>query len=598
MPLHVSIVSVKTYKYVRVFSSYRNEQGKPRSRLVENHGRLDALLQKDPDYVEKLKARIAKENELEVQAKARELEIQAKKRMDKLSDLAKEATHCRGCFQSFRVGAALIRKVWCDLKLPEMFRYLQQSKGFKYPYDQTAYLLTEQRLLNPTSKLKTFELKSSSIIDHSQIDHVDDLYKVLDALHQDKKTIIRHLNREITKRTKRKVSAAFYDVTTYAFESRQSSEYKDFGLSKDHKVNEVQVVLGLVMDENGIPIDYELFNGSTNEFGTMVPLIKKIKKDYDLDRLIVVADRGLNSSENLFALKDIGCDFVIAQKFKTASAEIREQIMDQGNWQQSIYDEDGQLICHYKSLEVEQALYETRQSPKTLKYYKTKNIIDTMKVHWIVSYSPARAHKDQTDRERAVAKAQKAVEEPQRLKPTGYKALVKQPKTKGTPCLNWEKISEQARWDGYYVICTNLSSSPAEVSKIYRKLWQIEDCFRVSKSQLEARPCFVWTDPHIYGHFLSCFVSLTIEKYMLFTLKQAYGSAVTHEKMLHAMREVLVVYDDINPQLPLFLKLYENQLFDQMCEAFGLIPLNKVEKPSNLKRKLRLPNISVVATKP
>lgn len=189
---------------------------------------------------------------------------------------------------------------------------------------------------------------------------------------EDKESVVNHLNREIQKRIKRKITAAFYDVTTYSFESRNIADYKDFGQSKDHKVNEVQLMLGLVMDENGIPIDYELFNGSTNEFGTMVPLIKKIKTTYGIDQLIAVADRALNSSENLFALRQIGCDFVIAQKFKNASADEKKAIIDQNTWQQSTSDENGEILYHYKTIEVNKPLYETRISPTTKLNYKTK----------------------------------------------------------------------------------------------------------------------------------------------------------------------------------------------------------------------------------
>ena len=149
-------------------------------------------------------------------------------------------------------------------------------------------------------------------------------------------------------------------MTTYSFDSRCVSDYKDFGISKDHKVNEVQVVLGLVMDENGIPIDYELFNGNTNEFGTMVPLIEKIKKTYHLKQLIVVADRGLNSCQNLFDLKDIGCDFVIAQKFKTTSEHLKEQILDHENWQKFVCNDEGEVVCRYKTLDVKQDRKSTR----------------------------------------------------------------------------------------------------------------------------------------------------------------------------------------------------------------------------------------------
>lgn len=596
MPMHVSIVSVKNHKYIRVCSSYRNAEGKPRTRVIENHGRLETALEKDPEFLDKLKARIAEENRLEQLAKDRELELQARKRMDKLSELAQSNNDLPGCFHLYNVGAAIIRKVWCDLKMPEFFRYLQKDRNIGYSYDKAAYLLTEQRLLAPASKLQNFKNKDSSIIDHSEIDHLQDLYRVLDLLKEDKESVVKHLNREIQKRTKRKITAAFYDVTTYSFESRNISDYKDFGLSKDHKVNEVQVVLGLVMDENGIPIDYELFNGSTNEFGTMVPLIKKIKTTYGIDQLIVVADRGLNSSENLFALRQIGCDFVIAQKFKNASADEKKAILDQNNWQKSTCDENGEIFCRYKTIEVNKPLYETRTSPTTKLNYKTKKVIDTMNLHWIVSYSPRRAKKDRADRDRAIDKALDAIKNPGKLRLTGYKSLVKMPRKDGAPQLDTEKIEEQSQWDGYYVICTNLEISPERATEIYRKLWQIEDCFRVSKSQLETRPCFVWTDSHIYGHFLSCFISLVLEKYMLYSLKQELGDQVTHGKMCSALRQSQVVYDDINPQLPLFLRLYEPGLFDEMSKHFGLKVLSRVEKPVGLKKKLHLPGLKVVAT--
>ena len=597
MPLHVSVVSVKDHRYIRVYSSYRNEKGQPRSRIIENHGRLDSALAKDPQYLEKLKERIAQENALEAKNKSLELEKAARKRMDKLAETAKGLNEKPGSFKSFNVGAALIRKVWVDLKMPEMFRHLQRGRKIQYPYDQTAYLLTEQRFLNPSSKLKSFNHRTNSIIDHDKVDHLEDLYKVLDVLQEDKKTIVRHLNKEIQKRTQRTVTAAFYDVTTYSFESRSISEYKDFGLSKDHKVNEVQVVLGLVMDENGIPIDYELFPGSTNEFGTMVPLIKKIKDTYHLKQLIVVADRGLNSSQNLFALKDIGCDFVIAQKFKTAASKIKRQILDPDNWEEFICNEDGEVQCRYKTLSVDQALYEMKESPKTHRNYRTSNVLDTMKLNWVVSYSPARALKDKADRDRAVEKAKKAVEDPGRLKSSGYKSLITIPKGSGAPCINWSKIEEQAKWDGYYTVCTNLEISAQEVTRIYRKLWQIEDCFRVSKTHLETRPCFVWTDSHIYGHFLSCFVSLVIEKYMLYVLKKELGQEeVTHSRMLESIRAANVVYDDINPQVPLYLRLYEIGMYDRIAAVFGLEVLNRVETPASLRKKLHLPIAKGVAT--
>ncbi len=177
-----------------------------------------------------------------------------------------------------------------------------------------------------------------------------------------------------------------------------------------------------------------------------------------------------------------------------------------------------------------------RESPTTHRNYKTSNVLGTMNLKWVVSHSPSRAAKDKADRDRAIEKPRRPsrilADLKQRLQVSRQSAERQRLST-----INWEKINEQAKWDGYYVICTNLNISPHDATAIYRKLWQIEDCFRVSKTCLEARPCFVWTDPHIYGHFLSCFISLVIEKYMLYTFKNELGKEeITHEKMLEALR--------------------------------------------------------------
>lgn len=276
---------------------------------------------------------------------------------------------------------------------------------------------------------------------------------------------------------------------------------------------------------------------------------------------------------------------------------LEKQILDQENWQQFVCDDEGEVICRYKTLEVTQELHEMRESPKTHRNYKTLNVLDTMDLKWVVSYSPSRAAKDKADRDRAIEKAQQAVADPSRLKNRGYKSLVKVPKGKDSPSINWGKINEQAKWDGYYVICTHLNISPHDATAIYRKLWQIEDCFRVSKAFLEASPCFVWTDPHIYGHFISCFISLVIEKYMLYTFKNELGQEeIAHDKMLEALRTADVVYDDIIPQVPFYLRLYEAGLFDRISALVNLGVLNRVEVPSALRRKLHLPLTKVVAT--
>lgn len=591
MSRNVSIISCKGYKYIRVCESYRNAQGQPRSKVIENHGRLDAALTKDPDYVVKLKERVARENEAARAARFKALEDDAQTRIRRLQRTASGEPDY-SCVKPLNIGAALIRQVWKDLALPQVFRYLQSKSKIEYSYDKAAFLLSSERILHPGSKRNTFYGRDRSIVPFDEISDINVIYRVLDRLSQDKANIVRHLNREINKRLNRTVTAAFYDVTTYAFESRNADELRNFGLSKDHKVNEVQVVLGLVMDEYGIPIDYDLFEGSTSEFGTMLPMIKRIRHDYDLKKLVVVADRGLNSNENLLQLRDLQCDFVIAQKIKNCAEEQQAIVLDSANWQSVLTDDDG-VVISYKTLDVKKEIYETRVSPKTGRKYKVGKPIDELDVRWIVSYSRSRAKKDNSDIDRAVEKARKALANGTNLlKARGYRSLIDIPKGEGTPKLDLEKIAEARKWAGYYAVCTNLKAeSSQDVMAIYRNLWRIEDCFRVSKSMLETRPCFVWTPEHIRGHFMSCYISLVLEKYMAHVL-QSHSTEFTAEKICRALRSAIVVYDD-DVQYPQYQRAYETETgFDEMLRIFGLEPPLRREDKRSLAKKLRLKEIS------
>ena len=255
-----------------------------------------------------------------------------------------------------------------------------------------------------------------------------------------------------------------------------------------------------------------------------------------------------------------------------------------------------QVLCRFKQLETIKELYETKVSKKTGRRYKTKKLLDSMPVSWIVTYSAKRAQKDIKDLERGIEKAKRALQTKTSITSRkGFRSLIKVAQDTANATLDVEKIKESRRFAGYYAVCTNLKTkTPESIMAIYRKLWQIEDCFRVSKTQLETRPCFVWTDGHIRGHFLSCYISLVIEKYMLYELKKALGKEeITTERLCRALQEAEVLYDDSDMQTPLMLRLYESELFDRMCSTFGLEVLNRVEQPYTVRRKLHLGSLNV-----
>lgn len=595
MALCVCVIKNRKYQYVRVCRAYRNEKGQPTSETIENHGRLDECLKKDPNYVEALRERIAKQNALQKEVEAKLFQDQLAENTQRLIDAKNQSsTDALNDYSSCRrlnIGVAVIKRVWDQLNLSSSFQYLQSKTKVKYRYDHLAFMLSALRILLPSSKLRAYQHRNDYIVDFSEFDNLKTVYNVLNRLAQDKQAIVRSLNRQISKLTKRDLTLAFYDVTTYGFESQAQSELKDFGLSKANKVNEVQVVLGLVMDSNGIPVDYDLLPGNTSEFGTMIPIIERVKQTYNIDRLTVVADRGLNSSENLSKLKSMNCDFVIAQKIRNCSQEIQDEILDDANWEQTVFDEQtGEVFCRYKHLSVPRELRETKISPKTGKKYNTSKIIETMDVNWVVSYSPKRAHKDNADTDRLVSKAQKAIDNKLSLVSSrGYRALLKVPKTNENVQLDLAKIADRRKWAGYYAVCTNLPvDDHQKIMSMYRQLWQIEDCFRTSKTWLETRPCFVWTDEHIQGHFMSCYLALTIERLMKFLVRQA-GLQISSEALLQTLRTASVTpVSNTSKSAVVYQKMDVDQYFDDVCEVFGLGRLHRYESRGGLLKALRL----------
>ena len=590
MPVNVSIVKNGNHQYIRVCQSYRNEKGQPTSRVIENHGRLDLALLKDPQYVEKLRERVKEQNELEKQAKIGLIEKQAAETMQHYQDLAGEKANTES-FHCLNVGMTVVKKLWNDLSLPSIFRYFDRNSRAHYAYNDLVFYLCMSRILAPGSKLKNFYDKDDYILDFNQdISNLRVLYRVLDRLSQDKTSLVHSLGHQVGKLTERKITAAFYGVTTYEFESQSQSELKDFGLSKANKVNEVQVVMGLLMDENGIPVDYELFKGNTSEFSTLCPIIERLKQTYDLQKVVVVADRGLNSNENLSKLLEMKCDFVIAQKIKNLGQQVGEKVRTDPWDGVHVDTQTGEVLYQWRKMEVEKPLYETTIDPASGKKTVNRNKeTGKLSVTWLVTYSEARAHKDLADLNRKIEKTQKALSSKQSLTSAkGYKGLIKVPKGQGKPELNLEKIRKERQWVGYYAICTNLSDKKHdEIMKQYRQLWRIEDCFRTSKSYLEARPCFVWTDEHINGHFLSCYISLVIEKLAMHLLKQKLPE-MTEERFLSAICQAQVLPLNTDPLNPVYLKVDCNKDFDQICEAMGLGVLSRCESRAGLHKKLKI----------
>ena len=385
----------------------------------------------------------------------------------------------------------------------------QHDSKITYSLPETTFLMALQHLLQPMSKYQTHESQDKYF--HLPGINLQHMYRALDRLSEQKEEIERTLFEYNYIRLNKQVDVVFYDVTTIHFESVIADELREFGFSKNGKFNEVQVVLGMIIDKDGLPVGYELFKGNTFDGKTMVETLEKIKKRFRITRMIIVADRGLNSKGNLHLIKKAGYGYIMAAKIKGSAATLQKKVLEDSGFT-DIFDKKGNLEFRCKAIEHENAFTdeggETHMLPENM----------------IVSYSPKRAKENKADRERLIEKAKFYIDNPEKIKASnkrsGKKFINQTGKDNATYSLAIEKIEKDAKFDGYYAIQTSEKAmSATEIMEAYHTLWKIEESFRIMKTTLELRPVYHSVKSRIEGHFVVCFLAFLLERNMELLLK-------------------------------------------------------------------------------
>ncbi|MDP3486665.1 MAG: IS1634 family transposase [Bacillota bacterium] len=514
---------------------------KKKTRVVKTLGNYERMLAEDPDIIEKLKK----------EAAAITLEKKESRVPVTLQVHVSEITSPDDVVPSYSFGHALVKRLWAQMSL-ETFFSGSCGKRNAESVARTLYFLTAHRCADPAS------IHASALDQGSyagiQSTGLDLFYDVLDVLASQKDAMVEHLCDFFERKTARNGPEAYYDVTTYAFESTRWGELRMFGFSKDHKNNEVQVVMGLLLDNNGIPITYELFPGNTMDQSTLKESVENLKKLYKLEKITVVADRGLNSGSNLTYLCSETHDFVISYTLKRSPEAFKALVWDDEGWHNSV-DNTGETISRSKvirqQLDVKIPINQ-RELPKVKKRgrppkYRTEQIPVNIHLTW----SAKRAAKDRGDRERMLERLAKRLDKPYQLKASMQRGC-NQYLQMDLDSENWqideEKIRSAAQFDGYYAIITNnLTLNTEEASSIYGGLWKIEESFRVLKTDLKARPVYVWTDNHIRGHFALCFLSLCLVRYAQYILDKEKKTNYSVARICKAFREPLALVQGVFP---------------------------------------------------
>ena len=560
----VQVYQSGNHRYVRIIESYRIPGEKnPRIRVLRNLGREDDLEAQEPGIVARLKREHQASRQADLTAKQDYALESIKSLLEQRPDASAEG------FPLVNYGVNAYQSLWSELKLDYFFDYRQKKDSkIAFKVKNLTSLLVYNRLLNPSSKKKAFELQEQFLTPGSE--HLEEIYRVLPFLAKQKENLEKHLNKQLGLQMNRSLSVAFYDVTTYYFESVKGDALKTFGYSKDNKVNQVQVVMGLLIDEQGIPISYELFPGNTNDFRTLEPVMKHLKEHYGIHKIIITADRGLNSKHNLAFLKSMGYEYVMAYKIRSSSQNIKDLVLDEGSYTKESENFKWK-VCEYVT---------------NVKYGGTQvELSDKMLITW----SASRAAKDERDRSRLVEKSKKLVGSKASLaaemKKGGKKYVQLRFLEENPVRFNQKQLEIDEQFDGYYGIqYSDPTLDPTRVLEIYHGLWKIEESFRVLKTNLEARPIHVWTEASIKGHFLVCYLSLVLQRYLEHKLRQA-GLMLSTERIQDALRSAKVtIIEHSGDKTKYYIKNQGTSDLEQIFEALDLPRIPQYGRVKELAR--------------
>ena len=377
--------------------------------------------------------------------------------------------------------------------------------GFNVIKDELLRHLVITRLVYPVSKLKTtdylFKYKGVEI-------SVYTIYRYLDKFHKEYLEQVKAISLKHTLQLfSNDLSIVFYDVTTLYFEASEEDELRKTGFSKDGKHQQPQIVLGLLVSENGYPLDYDIFEGNKYEGDTLLPVIEHFKTKYHSEKLIVVADAGLLSGKNIALLKNLKYQYILGARIKNESASIISQILN----------------LHLADKQIE----EIQKGDERL----------------IISYKEERAHKDAYNRKRGLEKLEKNLKSgkltKKQINNKGYNKYLKMEGDINV-VIDYQKYQDDAKWDGLKGYITNTELSKENVIEKYNQLWAIEKTFRISKSDLQIRPIYHRLRPRIEAHICISFVACKIYKELERLLKEK-KSALSPEKAIDILKTIYQV---------------------------------------------------------
>lgn len=476
---------------------------------------------------------------------------------------------------SYNGGYLFLQKIYHELGLHKICEEISNRHNFTYDLDSILSRLLYGRIIFPSSKLSTFKLAPTFLEQPNfEIQHI---YRALEVISKESDYIQSELYKNSLKVSKRNSGILYYDCTNYFFEIEQEEGLKQYGHSKEHKPNPI-VQMGLFMDADGIPLAFNITKGNTNEQLTLKPLEQKILDDFKLSKFVVCTDAGLSSTDNRKFNDQGGRAFITTQSIKKLKTHLKEWALASDGWRLSESDKTYDLAEIGHEAFIDKTFYKER--------WITENGLEQK---LIVTYSIKYRDYQRKIRNNQIERAIKVMEtNPSKLKkthPNDYKRFIEQ--TRVTPqgeiaekqlySLSTNTILKEEKYDGFYAVCTNLEDEASEIIKVNQRRWEIEECFRIMKSEFKARPVYLTRDDRIEAHFTTCFLAMVIYRY----LEKRVQNRFTCSELIQSLRSMNFYEIPGDGYIPTYTR---TDVTDALHDSFGFRTDFQILKSSHMKK--------------
>lgn len=572
--MRVNISKSKNAEQVYIIHSFRNSNGKSTSKIYKKLGNMENLLPLHNNSREQVIAWAKEQARIATEAYEKENEtINIPLNPNKIINL--------NVRNSFNCGYLFIQDICKQLRFDNICRNIKSRHTYEYNLESILCDLIYARILYPSSKKSSYSF-AQTLLEQPKY-NLHHVYRALSVLAEESDYIQAEVYKNSNFIHNRTTDVLYYDCTNYYFEIGESDELRKYGKSKEHRPNPI-VEMGLFMDADGIPLAFDIFPGNQNEQKTLKPLEQKVIKDFECSDFIYCSDAGLGSQDNKLFNDIGGRSYVITQSLKKIKKEDREIALNPTQFRK--------LGCN-KFIDISK-LDESNPEIYESIYYKeipieSKKLSETL----IVTYSPKYKAYQRKIRNLQIERAKKLIENKDSLKkerrnPNDPARLIK--KTSITPNgevannsiyeLDYEAIHNEELYDGFYAVTTDIDGDVEKIININKRRWQIEECFRIMKTEFEARPVYLQRADRIKAHFLICFLSLLVYRLLEIKLENKY----TVEQIIETLRDMNVAKLENYGYHPIYTR---TNLTDHLHELFGFRTDTEIIKKSKMRNIIK-----------